>query len=402
MDGITVIAGENNTGKSTFGKALYCMFNAFCNDEKNIYAERVNGISGIIENKLFFDEFQVVSFNKKVMERIVSLEQSFSASSFLEIIKDSFASIPENDTKLLNEIIDTSIDEIGHFVTIGSNEIQRMIITRYFRNEFEGQINHLNELDLAGNVLLTIKKENVEVTMKNNECRSFIDNVGILYGAIYIDSPFIIDNVQQYYRYRSRQALPSGASHSLDLRYRLGKVTDNTVIKEAIIKQKINTIVSAVNKIVAGEFRENKDDLLFFEHNLQKPIALSNLSAGLKVFVIIKRLLETGAINNNGVLIMDEPEIHLHPDWQLKFVEILVLLQKEFNLNILLATHSPYFLEAIEVYAKKYGISDHCNYYLAEVKDDTADVREVSGNLNDVYKQLADPFRKLENIALED
>ena len=28
LKGITVIAGENNTGKSTVGKALYCMFNS--------------------------------------------------------------------------------------------------------------------------------------------------------------------------------------------------------------------------------------------------------------------------------------------------------------------------------------------------------------------------------------
>ncbi|MDR2257676.1 MAG: ATP-binding protein, partial [Treponema sp.] len=63
MNGITVIAGENNTGKSTFGKALYCMFNAFCNAEKNIYDERVNGIHRIIESKLFFDNFQIIRFN---------------------------------------------------------------------------------------------------------------------------------------------------------------------------------------------------------------------------------------------------------------------------------------------------------------------------------------------------
>ena len=29
INGITVIAGENNTGKSTVGKALYCLFSAF-------------------------------------------------------------------------------------------------------------------------------------------------------------------------------------------------------------------------------------------------------------------------------------------------------------------------------------------------------------------------------------
>jgi AAA15 family ATPase/GTPase len=186
------------------------------------------------------------------------------------------------------------------------------------------------------------------------------------------------------------------------LLYRLANVTDNTIIEEAVIKQKINAIVTTVNNIAGGEFRENKDDLLFVENDIQKPIALSNLSAGLKVFLIIKRLLETGQIREKGILILDEPEIHLHPDWQLRFAEMLVLLQKEFNLTILLTTHSPYFLEAIEVYGKKHAISDRCNYYLAETKGDTADVREVNGNLDDIYKQLAAPFRELESIAFGD
>lgn len=34
INGITVIAGENNTGKSTVGKALYSIFNSFV-DVKN-------------------------------------------------------------------------------------------------------------------------------------------------------------------------------------------------------------------------------------------------------------------------------------------------------------------------------------------------------------------------------
>jgi len=47
MKGITVIAGENNTGKSTFGKALYCMFNAFYNKKIAIRNERINDIRRI-------------------------------------------------------------------------------------------------------------------------------------------------------------------------------------------------------------------------------------------------------------------------------------------------------------------------------------------------------------------
>jgi predicted ATPase len=402
MDGITVIAGENNTGKSAFGKALYCMFNAFCNAEKKIYEERENGIRRIIENALIFDEFQVIQFNKKVMERIISLYQSFSASSFLGIIKESFSSIPEDDLKKLDHVINASIDEIGRFVTISNNDIQQMIVTRYFRNEFEGQINHLNRVDMPGEVTLTIKEKDVSVIINANECSAFMNSVGIQHDAIYFDSPFIIDNVQQYYRRGIQRKFPSNVHHRQNLAYRLASVTDNTVIEEAVIKQKINAIATDVNKIVAGEFRETKDDLFFIEHDLQKPIALSNLSAGLKVFVIIKRLLEIGKIRDKGVLIFDEPEIHLHPDWQLKLAELLILLQKEFNLNILLTTHSPYFLEALEVFGKKYDITDRCNFYITEINGDVANTRDVNGSLTDIYKQLAEPFRKLENIAFGD
>lgn len=40
IDGITVVAGENNTGKSTLGKTLWCVFNSFHNLETRIHEER--------------------------------------------------------------------------------------------------------------------------------------------------------------------------------------------------------------------------------------------------------------------------------------------------------------------------------------------------------------------------
>ena len=36
IKGITVIAGENNTGKSTVGKALWSIFNSFYNIKKEL------------------------------------------------------------------------------------------------------------------------------------------------------------------------------------------------------------------------------------------------------------------------------------------------------------------------------------------------------------------------------
>ena len=42
IDGITVIAGENNTGKSTIGKVLFAIFNSMNNMEEKIKQEKRN------------------------------------------------------------------------------------------------------------------------------------------------------------------------------------------------------------------------------------------------------------------------------------------------------------------------------------------------------------------------
>ena len=40
IDGITVIAGNNNTGKSTVGKVLFSMYNALCDIAEQVDRQR--------------------------------------------------------------------------------------------------------------------------------------------------------------------------------------------------------------------------------------------------------------------------------------------------------------------------------------------------------------------------
>ena len=107
---------------------------------------------------------------------------------------------------------------------------------------------------------------------------------------------------------------------------------------------------------------------------------------------------EMNLFRKNGTIILDEPEIHLHPEWQLKFAEIIVLIQKEFNTNILLNTHSPYFLNAIEVYSQKYELSNKCKFYLADENDGVTFVTDVTADTEKIYAKLAKPLQELENI----
>ena len=113
-------------------------------------------------------------------------------------------------------------------------------------------------------------------------------------------------------------------------------------------------------------------------------------------------LLQNGTLEENGTIILDEPEIHLHPEWQLLFAELIVLLQKEFGMHILLTTHSPYFLNAIEVFSEKYKIDDKCKYYIAENFGNSSIITDVTGNTREIYKKLARPIQDLENIRYSD
>ena len=74
-----------------------------------------------------------------------------------------------------------------------------------------------------------------------------------------------------------------------------------------------------------------------------------------------------------------------------------MLLQKEFNMHILLNTHSPYFLRAIQVYSAKYEIADRCKYYLSENVDERAILKDVTTSIDEIYVKLAKPLESLEN-----
>ena len=410
MNGITVIAGENNTGKSTFGKTLYCIFNAFQNTVIAIRNERINDIRRIMYNNIsslkispIVLEHLSVNIIDEVYNTIDEISEDFIGNIIMPTILEKSTS-KENIKK--STIIDL-VFAIKRSLEVSDDEIQKIVISHYFINEFNEKINHVNKPNSTGNISLIIKSKNVDVTIKNNECIKFFDNVGIRHNAIYMDTPFVLDDVQSMYQIYISSNFPlnynTNINHRRNLCYRLAKgYSSNTVIEEVIINQKIKSLLANIDKVINGEFREDKESLMFMENGLRKPIPLSNVSAGIKTFLILKRLLELGEIKERNILILDEPEIHLHPAWQLQFAEILVLLQKEFNLTILLNTHSPYFLNAVEVYGKKHGIKDHINFYLVESNGDTSDVRDVTDMIDIIYKQLAEPFQKLEDTAYGD
>ena len=152
-----------------------------------------------------------------------------------------------------------------------------------------------------------------------------------------------------------------------------------------------------ITKVCSGNFIKKDGEFYYREKTGGDALNISNLSAGLKTFVILKTLLLNGFIEAGTVILLDEPEIHLHPEWQLLLAEIIVLLHKEFDLYVLLNTHSHYFLDAIEVYSKKHGVSHACQYYLSFIDGKFATIENVTESTEKIYKKLARPLQQLEN-----
>jgi len=65
INGITVIAGENNTGKSTVGKVLWSVFNGFYKIDEKVYNEKVSELKKIVDKLLKENGYDRIKDNFK-------------------------------------------------------------------------------------------------------------------------------------------------------------------------------------------------------------------------------------------------------------------------------------------------------------------------------------------------
>lgn len=95
---------------------------------------------------------------------------------------------------------------------------------------------------------------------------------------------------------------------------------------------------------------------------------LEECATGIKSFSILNFLYTRGLLNNRTLLIVDEPEAHLHPQWILEYAKVLVKLNRQLGVRLLLTTHSPDMLNAIRRVANVEEVPD-LRFYLAKNDD---------------------------------
>jgi predicted ATPase len=115
------------------------------------------------------------------------------------------------------------------------------------------------------------------------------------------------------------------------------------------IGNRLNRFKDAFHKIYDGEKtfhtitnKEGSKKIIFKDKN-EIELDLSDLSTGEKqiIYRVGYILKELGNLHG-GIILIDEPEISLHPKWQIKLKDLLFEIFKDYDVQIIIATHSPY------------------------------------------------------------
>lgn len=397
LNGITVIAGPNDSAKSTIGKVLFSVFNSFSNVDEKIRSDKAESIShSIVKNTNFFMPYL---FRSRIGESLLGslLENPDQYLSNPSILKKYLLNLID-EISLHKDIntdnIDIIVQDTMKILELPKERILEKIITKNINSEFDHQVNNIYAPEETAEISLIIRGQKATIELQENKVMSIKDGHYLNTEVIYIDDPYILDNIKKTSPHLLFNSIGHHKEH-LQMKLLNDKQNHLNVIDDLLIEDRIKQIESKISEISDGSIVEMKGEYGYKRKNQEAVLSLKNISTGLKTFVIIKTLLMNGSLASNGTLILDEPEIHLHPKWQLSLAEIIVLIQKEFGMHILLNTHSPYFLRAIEVYSAKHGIADSCKYYLSENQGQLSTFKDVTNQIDIIYQKLASPLNDL-------
>lgn len=406
IDGITVIAGPNGSGKSTLSRWLYYVIDTITDFDGYLLTDFRENIKELLIT--LYRIRMEVSLGRRTSSDVLPLPQidmdaissvndidqipliverlHVLVSDYSKVILDYFQSDRISDAKK-NRILrflskDDSQSDIytaveGFSVSLNQklDLLQKHVVARSYLRNREDAVSFIHDIlneedNVPANVELS--EDNVNVWDKR---------LGTLLGiaqVIYIDTPmpFELSDIKNNIflkRLYDRMTVPSKA----------------LVPVQKKLLQRISLILSGQIALRKNLF---EDDKLYYERKDGKlSLPLDKLATGMKTFAYLFQLLKNGCLNDKTVLMVDEPEVHLHPQWVVQYAHIVVLLHKMLGVKIVLASHNPDFVAAIHAISKKEKVADKTNFYLSKKIDGSSyeyDFEPLGNNINPIFESF--------------
>jgi len=140
-------------------------------------------------------------------------------------------------------------------------------------------------------------------------------------------------------------------------------------------ESKYKEVLKYIEKIIDGSitFDENHEFIMYKQKGLdiELPVySTSSMVKSLSVFYLYLSKLAQG----KDLIVLDEPEMNLHPKAQTEFLELLTIfingLDREDRNLLILTTHTPYILDHLENLINAFDISKNLNAHeLKQLKE---------------------------------
>ena len=383
---LTIIAGENSSGKTFVTKSLYTILDSIYKNhffdtlliKLNILNKSFIAFKDMLlevskkdsefqdyfnryleEIKFFIIEIKECKFEKQevitsnYLEKLYKFDNKIESYFKIKLQSENFIEHQEliyeilKNKKvfinLLEERIKTIIDGISSSLNIG------------FKKNFQiTDVKDLINKNQSKNLKLSISNVgDIEIYNNQNIIFDFesegINNIQNVENIIFFDSPVYIKIRQALEKSKNsffsilddeNEKYLKGYPQYLDQLY-------DYIDKKYIDIPEFNLISQEIQEIIEGKLEISNSGDINYKDKEDNSIPLSLTAMGISNIGLIDLLIRNNIINKGSFLIMDEPEVHLHPKWQVIMAKLLYKIAKN-GANIIIATHSLDFLKAFE------------------------------------------------------
>lgn len=417
LNGITVITGLNDTGKSFISKGIYSIIKCVNDSESNIGIKRSATVAGLLE-QINFAHRQIIPFTQERLANFSTSPLKTKVSDVLVLKKGAKSDLSDLLTEYVERVVKDIRDNTTNTKVVESRiktiqQYQQSIFQNiselsnaekfeaYFNEEviqkmFQGQINNVNNEKSSTTIQLrdgATELLNFSVDQnKTNINSDYVPVSTIFKDATIIETP-IIANLERYITftlaYVAQQVqLPN---HYVDLTKKINASSSNSV-------NLFQDVLNNIKRVIGGEvkFLPDQGGVVFVKAN-GSIIRVNNMATGIKSFGLLQILLTSGVINISSLLIIDEPEVHLHPKWEIEYAKLLVLLSKA-GVQIIISSHSPYFIQAISKTAESEKVPTIFYFGKISENEKSSEFTNVTTDITPILTALAQPLKDMYDI----